>query len=211
MPYVIQNTFILVPPALFAATIYMCLGRTIRLVDGDHLSVIRPRILTKVFVSGDILSFLIQGGASGLFVMGSTKPSFTKVATAMVIVGLVVQLVSFILFGLCAVIFHKRIRRQPTSRSFQVDANWTQTLYMLYGVSTLILIRSIFRIIEYAFGNDGYPLTHEWTLYLFDSLPMIIVTVIFFFRYPSNLVTTREDDIAIHLEGSVPGEHIIPK
>jgi hypothetical protein len=66
VPYIIQAAFILIPLAFFAATIYMCLARIIRLVGGNHLSVINRRILTKAFVNGDILSFTVQGSASGL-------------------------------------------------------------------------------------------------------------------------------------------------
>lgn len=58
---------------------------------------------------------------------------------------------------------------------------------MLYAVSALIMIRSIFRVAEYIMGNDGYLLTHEWPLYLFDSLLMFAVTVIFYLRHPSAL------------------------
>lgn len=43
-------------------------------------------------------------------------------------------------------------------------------------------------------GNDGYPLVHEWTMYIFDSVPMVVVMVIFFMWYPDqmSLVTDPE-------------------
>jgi hypothetical protein len=43
-------------------------------------------------------------------------------------------------------------------------------------------------------------MTHEWTLFSFDSIPMILVTMIFFFCYPSNLVPKLGDDAALRLE-----------
>ena len=58
---------------------------------------------------------------------------------------------------------------------------------MLYAVSALIMVRSLFRVVEYTMGYNGYPLTHEWTLYIFDSMLMFAVTVIFYVRYPSKL------------------------
>lgn len=195
-PYIIQATFILIPPAFFAATIYMILARIIRLVDGDHLSVVKPRIVTRLFVTGDILSFTVQGNAAGLLVHNNLR----TLATALILLGLAIQLISFVLFAVCAIIFHKRFRRNPTARSYHVDPKWIQTLYMLYVVSVLIVIRSVFRIVEYAFGNDGYPITHEWTLYVFDSTLMFLVVIIFFFRYPSNLALKQGDDAAIQLE-----------
>jgi hypothetical protein len=63
--YIIQATLLLVAPALFAASIYMTLGRIILLVDGEKHSLIPKRWLTKVFVIGDVLSFVTQG--SGKF------------------------------------------------------------------------------------------------------------------------------------------------
>jgi hypothetical protein len=64
---------------------------------------------------------------------------------------------------------------------------------MLYIVSALIMVRSIFRVIEYILGQSGYPLKHEWTLYIFDSVPMLFVTIIFFLRYPSQLERKEGD------------------
>ena len=58
--YVVQIMLILVAPALFAATIYMELGRIIMLCDGAHHSLIKLRWLTKIFVAGDVLSFVTQ-------------------------------------------------------------------------------------------------------------------------------------------------------
>lgn len=57
----------------------------------------------------------------------------------------------------------------PVSKrqAFDDDLPWKQHLYTLYTVSLLIMARSIFRVVEYAMGQDGYPLTHEWTLYVF--------------------------------------------
>jgi hypothetical protein len=128
------------------------------------------------------------------------------VATALVLIGLATQLVSFTLFGVCAIIFHMRIRRNPTALSSKGDHKRVQSLYMLCAVSVLIVIRSAFRIVEFAFGQNGYLLTYEWTLYVFDSVPMILVTIIFFFRYPSNLAPKPGVDAAIQLESQATGE-----
>lgn len=58
-PFIIQSILLLVAPALFAASIYMVLGRIIIAIDGEGFSVIKKRWLTKLFVAGDILSFLV--------------------------------------------------------------------------------------------------------------------------------------------------------
>lgn len=59
--YIMQSLLILIAPALFAASIYIILGRIIIMVDGERYSLIRQKWLTKIFVCGDVLSFLLQG------------------------------------------------------------------------------------------------------------------------------------------------------
>jgi RTA1 like protein len=59
-PYIIQAILILIAPALLAATVYMVLGYVILAVDGENHSMIREKFLTKIFVLGDIFSFMVQ-------------------------------------------------------------------------------------------------------------------------------------------------------
>jgi hypothetical protein len=59
-PYIMQSVLLLVAPALFAASIYMELGRIVLMVDGERSLFIRRTWLTKLFVAGDVLSFLMQ-------------------------------------------------------------------------------------------------------------------------------------------------------
>jgi hypothetical protein len=63
-PYIVQSIVLLLGPALFAASIYMVLGRLIKLLEADSISPISPKWMTKIFVTGDVLSFLAQSGGS---------------------------------------------------------------------------------------------------------------------------------------------------
>lgn len=76
---------------------------------------------------------------------------------------------------------------------------------MLYGTSALIMVRSIFRVVEYVMGRDGYPLQHEWTLYVFDALLMVLAMVVFAWWYPGrlNVPPGGEEDGMSPGEGSV--------
>lgn len=59
-PFIMQTVLLLVAPALFAASIYMQLGRIILLVHGEKQSIVPRRWLTKLFVIGDVVSFFAQ-------------------------------------------------------------------------------------------------------------------------------------------------------
>ena len=61
-----QTLLILLAPVLFAASLYMELGRIILLVDGESASLVRRTWLTKIFVGGDVLSFLVQSAGQFL-------------------------------------------------------------------------------------------------------------------------------------------------
>lgn len=59
--YLVQTLFLLLAPALLAASIYMLLGRIILALQAESHSLLKKKWLTKIFVTGDVLSFLLQG------------------------------------------------------------------------------------------------------------------------------------------------------
>jgi hypothetical protein len=65
-PYIIQSILLLVAPALYAATIYMELGRIVLMIDGEGRVMISKKWMTKIFVTGDVLSFIMQAGGKSL-------------------------------------------------------------------------------------------------------------------------------------------------
>ncbi|KAK4864379.1 hypothetical protein LT330_009906 [Penicillium expansum] len=181
--FAIQNVFLLLGPTLFAASVYMTLARIICSVHAEKHSLVRIKWLTKIFVMGDVVSFLVQGGASGLMATGNNQ----KMGSNIVVAGLVIQVIMFGLFIVTSIVFEVRMRRSPPVEAFDEGINWMRHLRTLYAVSALILVRSIFRVVEYAAGNDGYPLTHEWMLYVFDSVLMIISMLIWGIWHPGTL------------------------
>jgi hypothetical protein len=187
-PYIIQQMFILLPPVLFAASIYMTLDRIIITLHGENYSPIRPSRLTKTFLAGDIISFYIQGGGGGLTATGSKSngkgPNLAVLGQWVIVGGLILQIVIFGLFCFTAFTFHKRYARSVVAPAWR---EWERMMHMLYIVSGLIMIRSLFRVIEYVLGTDGYLMAHEWPLYVFDTLLMFGVMALFYFYHPSRI------------------------
>lgn len=60
IPYILQTIFILVAPALFGASIYIILGRVVRLTQGEQHTVIPIKWISKTFIMGDIACFSLQ-------------------------------------------------------------------------------------------------------------------------------------------------------
>ncbi|KAG9197703.1 hypothetical protein G6514_001130 [Epicoccum nigrum] len=199
-PYIIQSLLLLVAPALFAASIYLILGRIILMTDGELRSLIPLKWLTKVFVAGDVVSFLLQGGGGGI--QSSGTESAMKVGEKLIIVGLFVQLAFFGLFVAVAGLFHTRLQRYgPGSMSVDLGTlPWKRHLLALYASSALILVRSVFRVIEYLMGNAGYLLRHEVFLYVFDAVLMLAVMIIFNFVHPSEVTEMYRQRVMTHKE-----------
>jgi hypothetical protein len=64
-----QTLLLLLGPTLFAASIYMVLGRLVVLLDADAYALIKPKWLTAFFVFGDVVSFLIQGSGTSQVIL----------------------------------------------------------------------------------------------------------------------------------------------
>lgn len=173
IPYIIQSLLLLVAPPLFAASVYMELGRIVLMVEGDSKLFIRRSWLTKIFVIGDVACFMVQ--AYGSSMMASKDVSKINIAHYVVIGGLFLQVAFFGLFVVVATIFHIRLVRSPTLLAHKRP--WLKHMTGLYIVSILILVRSIVRGVEFIQGYDGYIMTHEAFLYAFDAVPMFIAVV----------------------------------
>lgn len=118
---------------------------------------------------------------------GRNSQSLASIGKSVVIAGLILQLLWFILFVIVAGIFHRRMKRSPTALSQQPDIRWESYLHTLYFVSALIMIRSLFRVIEYIQGNSGYLLSNEAFLYIFDAVPMFLVVLWLHWRHPGEI------------------------
>ncbi|ETS86253.1 hypothetical protein PFICI_00081 [Pestalotiopsis fici W106-1] len=203
MPYIIQSLLTLLGPTFFAASIYMILGRLIQFLEADTYSMIRTRWLTKFFLLGDIFSFFGQGGGGGILATAKTESS-QSLGNKVILLGLAIQVIFFGLFIVVTVVFHRRVHRAPTPKSLTTSAPWHKLLWVLYGTSVLIMVRSVFRMIEYAQGNDGALLQKEAYSYVLDALLMIIVTGCFAWFHPSNVLkreTVVSEDEILHGSG----------
>jgi hypothetical protein len=118
--------------------------------------------------------------------MGTMQLQLAIAGEKIVIAGLSLQVATFVVFLVASVDFH--IRMNKKSSPTETHGDWRKMLYILYSVSALILFRCTFRLIEYAMGNAGYLIAHEWTLYAFDTVPMFLVLVLLLVLQPSKYV-----------------------
>ncbi|KAH7322439.1 RTA1 like protein-domain-containing protein [Stachybotrys elegans] len=190
LPYAFFAMATLLAPALFAASIYMTLSRLLHSSGLQAVLFIRKKWLTSVFVGGDVVSFVVQGGGCGLMVMRDMR--LARIGEDIVVAGLAIQIIMLAFFIAITVIPHRSLRQASGHKRTE------QGFLMLYAVSILILVRSIFRLIEFIQGREGYLLQNEWPTLVFDGALMAITMVVFFFLHPSSFISpSAEDDIRL--------------
>ncbi|KAJ7144545.1 RTA1 like protein-domain-containing protein [Mycena epipterygia] len=205
--YVVMNFCILLSPCAFLATDYILLVRLANTLDEKlrrRCLPIRPTIIVKLFVGSDITTFCLQGCGGGLTAIGG---SLANVGAKISMFGLSLQLLSFAIFTLLLLNFGWRLRTdfpdvwraKQAGTAFKV-LSWNpvdewRVLYFTICITCIgIIVRSIFRIIEFAGGYTGFVSTHEGYFYIFDALPLWISMTLYCFVWPPRFLPTLSDD-----------------
>ncbi|KAJ1567069.1 hypothetical protein HK405_007298 [Cladochytrium tenue] len=200
--YAVQQFFIVISPVLVAATQYIILEHIMVHVDAT-LAPVRPSLVAKIFVGGDVVSFIVQAAGSGLLV-GGTTTEMVNMGNWILIGGLLVQILSFSCFLALCVVFYRRASRAEPGRTqavaavptSQVNPRWRALFLALMVGSACVMIRSVFRVIEFAKGFDGPIATNEIYMYIFDTILMAVALYILNFVHPGVALRT--------VKGAVP-------
>lgn len=156
----------------------------------SRYSLLHPRLFKVIFVTSDIITFLIQAAGGGL--QTSDGPQ-RKVGDKIFLAGVAAQGASYLLFATVTLVAHFRLIRQDPQRfsplNISLSGNPTVLLFDLLYVSSIgIIVRSIYRIVENAMGYDGYLYTHEVFTFTLDALPLIIATGVWAIFWPGTLL-----------------------
>lgn len=134
---------------------------------------------------------------SGGGIQAAGTLDFLNLGEKIIIAGLFAQIVFFGFFIVVAITFEVRFTRHQAALSLKL-AKWKKHMYTLYVGSLLIMVRSIFRVVEYLMGNNGFLLRHEYLLYIFDATLMFLVMVLFLWVHPGQLRTSPSPEEATY-------------
>lgn len=110
---------------------------------------------------------------------------------ALIKASLLIQIVVIVMFLWLAGVFHRRCQRNG-----QLNDKLRAALYTLYASTGLLVVRTIFRIVEYFsldslhFGPGLDPMTlsplirYEWFFYFFEATLMLVNQVMMNIRHP---------------------------
>ncbi|CAG8305065.1 unnamed protein product [Penicillium salamii] len=183
----LQEMLILCAPPLVAATVYMVLGRIIRSFGAEHLSSMRVKWLTFVFVMNDVLCFITQLGGAGVQVTGDEN--IMKIGKKVVLGGLIFSLVVFAFFIYIAAKFHRRLQQKPTPILHHYpDLPWQRYMWAIYVSCAALMVRNLVRTIQFGAGQKTDINTKEVYIYVFDAFLMFFAMLVLIIYHPGRLI-----------------------
>ncbi|KAJ5653748.1 hypothetical protein N7490_000751 [Penicillium lividum] len=185
--WALQEMLILCSPPLISATIYMVLGRIIRAFDAEHLSSIRTKRLTFIFVMNDILCFCTQLGGAGVQVTGDAH--IMDIGKKVVLAGLIFSLIVFAFFVLIAAKFHRRLSKDPVPFLLvHGDLHWRRYMWAIYVACLAVMVRNLVRTIQFGASQTAPINTSEVYIYVFDAFMMFLSMFVLAVYHPGLLV-----------------------
>ncbi|KNZ55066.1 hypothetical protein VP01_2778g4 [Puccinia sorghi] len=186
--YIMETLLLLLAPTFFAGSIYMTFTRILRLTNGQKHCLLPATWLTKIFVSADAISFLLQAAGGGVYASANTMEQADRGRNLM-IAGLALQLVTFCAFMMLAIVFYIRMKQKPTMSSETLNTTWKGHLIMLVTACCLIVVRSTFRLAKYV--GAGPLMEKQIFTILLDSVLMFLCMLLFNLFHPSQALNEK--------------------
>jgi len=165
--------FLLVSPIALALVNYLVVGRLMA-----HLNLpvrvlcktFAAQSLARFFVTSDVMCFILQASGGGMTAI--TDPTMQNTGRGLVVAGLVLQLCFFSMFAYIVFVLRTRdeyvLKFVPALRP--VFMGEALTIALLY-------VRNIYRVAEFAGGNDSYVATNEWMYIAFEACAILLAFV----------------------------------
>jgi len=192
--YACSQSCIVIAPVFVCASLYLLMTRLIRFNlpaddkegggGGRRTQVfwgLSPKRLGYLFIISDFTSFNTQGGGSSIAGAGSWKGTLRTVGIDVILVGLALQVITFTGFLTVFAMFQSRVNNM---KDVSLQPGAKKVITGVWIASILVQIRTVFRLVEFAKGDDGYLMTREWCVYVFEGGPMVIATAILAVYHP---------------------------
>lgn len=176
--FIAQTIFVYAGPPIYAAAEYNVLGRLMHYLPMH--TPLHPRRVVYVFVYiGSLVEALTAAGAGR---MAASRPGSVRYENGgtLIAVAVVLQAAIECIFMSVVGLMHYRC-----GKSGMLPRNVTIVCVTLYGTSTLVLMRCVFRAVEaFTMYTHSCPevycgsvAKHEWYLYAFEAAPMVLYTL----------------------------------
>ncbi|KAF9024210.1 hypothetical protein BDZ89DRAFT_1162384 [Hymenopellis radicata] len=177
-----QNVIIVCAPATFFAFNYILYGHLVVECVGDQFSLLRPTWVSRIFVSSDVLTFIIQAGGAALL----TDQDKFQTGKNIFLVGLCLQAASYYLFTFMLALMHYKVKKSGMTNGKEL---WWKTVWLLYFSSFFIIVRTVYRIVEGESSRGSAIRSNEAYFYCLDFLPLILAISVYMPWWPGKYLT----------------------
>ncbi|KAF4445649.1 Protein RTM1 [Fusarium austroafricanum] len=195
--YVTVSTLLfLLAPIWINAFIYMIVARLVHFVIPQRrVAGISAQWLAKIFVTFDVMCFIIQAVGGGM--LASDNADTSKLGQHIYMAGIGIQLGCVVVFLVIHSLFYREFVLNASIGKPETRSRWINSLcWVVYIVLVLIVVRVIFRLVEFGGGanSNNVVLRHEeFQLYL-DALPMLIALVMLNVVHPGQVLKGPDSD-----------------
>ncbi|KAF5388941.1 hypothetical protein D9757_005158 [Collybiopsis confluens] len=194
-PYMIQIACLIISPTPLLGAHFIIFGRLVEIL-GPQYSRFRPRLYSRIFLSGDVVSLVVQAVGGGMTASASTD-SGVNLGTNIMLSGIAIQMAILVIFSTTALEFVYRYnkdtplrRAEPGEKIGYMDQRRKVGLYAVFLATSCLFIRAIYRLIELGDGWNGVVIRTQWSFDLFDSAMVCIAMYIWNF-VPSSWILAQ--------------------
>ena len=180
----------------------MIYSRIVIFVNAPEASVTTPTRARKMFVIGDVISFLIQAFGRAM----TAQAVHADLGKKVVLTRFFCQLLFFGFFFTITIIFDRWMAKCSLQYSIPKYGKhgWRALLILLLVSAFIIIERCVYRICDFSRGPKGILMGHEVWMYVGDTALIFVVQAMFLFmgkrlkyhHYPAYLPYNL-DDLAV--------------
>lgn len=200
--YILYIVPVLVAPTVLAAADY-ALASIIMNRGGLKIPFFSVEVTKYLFLAFDIAAFSLQGVGGGL--IGAAKtPSQQKIGATIILAGFALNLAIFFMFSILAIAIHVKVHRNlQILRNPNPNIRWTRIFYVIYANIACLVIRAVYRVVEFQDGNMRDDLsTNEGFFYGLDVLLMVLLMIVWIPFHPSFLGMSKDKSQEEHFSAT---------
>ena len=177
--YIAQSVLLLVAPPVYEGANYIILGRILYYVP--YLSPLHPGRVVTTFMGLDLAVAVLtaNGGAR----LSSTTASERKSATDELKAALILQVVCMVCFVCLTARYHYKVTKAGLMRP-----KLRRPILVLYASCTLIIIRTIYRTVEYFAASASVELIYSGQLKSDSQLSPLLKNEWFFWVFEASVM-----------------------
>ncbi|KAG9187154.1 hypothetical protein G6011_05025 [Alternaria panax] len=176
-----QICCLIISPAFISAGIYLTLKHIV-INFGESWSRLPPVWYTRIFITGDILSLVLQGAGGGVAATADAGSELLEIGTDLMIAGVVLQVVILSCFGILLAEYTVRTYKRRDQLSAESLTLLQRTSFRCFIFAIIIgflgiYVRCVYRIPELT-GGWRSELMREETEFIILEGVMIVLSVL---------------------------------